>query len=382
MRFNPGEAQNQSDRIQLLSAYTHDLSIIQELMQYTHNRFLAVPIPASPPQKENELHIADWKNYAKAAKSQSVLEVLKKAFVQLNFPVEAGMSKNQNYLNALFRGFWVEGMPEAQGIQLLEPHKLEIQFIDGMAGQLPALIVEHPKDFERLVQSLLYKNEPVPVPASMGASIIKGINNWSRLRQAISDLRSSQVYRSIQPLFAQINRNKALFQDTFILVSKKPYSNVFPSKYDQKAWLNASVSIRLWHEYTHYFTSRYFGSMQNNMHDELLADYLGLHAIEPQFNAQLFLLFVGLEDYPHYRAGGRLENYLDQPPLGPQATKILHTLVFKAAHQVEAFDHQLGDPIDINDLFKRLIAIAKLHLEELADQNGLDQLLHQYKLLQ
>ncbi len=368
-------------RLDLLSAYTNNPMVLRELMHYTDNPFLA-----SLEAKEHffdlpdELHVADWKAYFAAARSTNALQVLKEPFVQLNFPVQEGMSRNHNYLQALYRGIQIDRMPEAQGLQLISPEKLRIVFVEGPAGTLPTLVVEHRQDFEWLLQSLFYKNEPKSIPAAMGASIIKRINNWTRFRKAVATYRSRHPFRSNRSIFTEIERNKALYQDTFTLISKKPYSNVLPENYSREDWLDLSVEIRKWHEYAHYFTWRCFGTMRNHMHDELLADYLGIHAIAPVFDARLFLQFVGLEDYPRYRNGGRLENYVGQPPMSAEAQKVLQTLVFKAAQQVESFDRSLGKCQDIRERFRRLLAIASLHLEEIAGPDGMDKLLYTYAM--
>jgi len=47
------------------------------------------------------------------------------------------------------------------------------------------------------------------------------------------------------------------------------------------------------------------------------------------------LRFVGLENYPAYREGGRLENYLGSPPLAAGAFKILQSLAWLASGNLE-----------------------------------------------
>jgi hypothetical protein len=52
-----------------------------------------------------------------------------------------------------------------------------------------------------------------------------------------------------------------------------------------------------------YFTRRVFGSMRNNMLDELIADYIGIIEAMGTYQADWFLRFVGLEDFPMVRGG-------------------------------------------------------------------------------
>ena len=74
-------------------------------------------------------------------------------------------------------------------------------------------------------------------------------------------------------------------------------------------WREMSLVIRREHECAHYFTRRLFGSMRNNLLDELIADYAGLVAATGRFRADWFLRFIGLEEFPRYRPGGRLDLY-------------------------------------------------------------------------
>ena len=101
--------------------------------------------------------------------------------------------------------------------------------------------------------------------------------------------------------------------------------------------------IRLEHECTHYFTRRLFGSAKNHLLDELIADYRGIVAAIGQFRADWFLRFMGLENYPNYRACGRLGYYRGDPPLSEQAFGLLQTLVQRAAENVERFDRENAD---------------------------------------
>ena len=57
------------------------------------------------------------------------------------------------------------------------------------------------------------------------------------------------------------------------------------------------------------FTYRVFGSMRSHVVDELVADFVGLARGFGGYRADLALRFLGLEAFPAYRTGGRLEHY-------------------------------------------------------------------------
>jgi hypothetical protein len=83
------------------------------------------------------------------------------------------------------------------------------------------------------------------------------------------------------------------------------------------------------------------------------------------------LRFLGLESFPDYREGGRLQNYRGQPPLSESAFKILQALVKSAAENLERFDAEHGDKLrTLNSQPIMLIALTYLTLEELADSQA------------
>ena len=148
----------------------------------------------------------------------------------------------------------------------------------------------------------------------------------------------------------------------------------------EKSWLDRSTAIRLEHECAHYFTLRYFGCMSNNIHDELLADYMGICKVAGVFQADWFLRFMGLEHYPNYHTG-RLENYLGNPPISKSAFQVLQAIVYAAAINVAQFDQTLGEVKSSEERIQRLLALCQIGLLSMAAKNGSQLLLNYYNKL-
>lgn len=365
----------QEFRRSVLVSYGASASEAEELLAYNQNVFShgclkhPVKFPLAP-----EAHITVWEEYAVAA-IIGTFEALKQRLVQFRFPILEGISQTEAYRRATRKGVPVDNIPEATGLVLTQPEKLQLMLHQSLAGTIPVLLAGNREDFVSLVQALTMQNEPKLVPASMGACMVAGFNNWDRIRRYRQQWEARNSDNCSDSWAAEFANNvipqKNLYQDRFIILSDGPYSNVSAKDMglETTQWQRLSLTIRLEHECTHYFTRRLFGSMRNNLLDELIADYRGIVAATGYYRADWFLRFLGLES-PNYREGGRLQNYLGQPPLCERAFKILQTLVKAVAENLQRFDTNYASERDTNTQPLMLIALTCLTLEELASKEA------------
>src|SRR5580658_409456 len=307
-------------RRNILRAHGASESETEELLAYNSNIFegagrldLAFPLPDEP-------FVKTWKDYEQEVAAAGTFSILAKYLVQLQFPVKAGMSQDPGYLAATTRGtgFGREGSVQ---LELRSPEACRVALHPTPAGHIPLVIAEDRQDFAALVRALARRNEPEPIPPSMGACMVSGYNNWGRV---FSLLNTRGTMQPLEP---------ALYQDRFIILSKGYYSGVQPEDLGLGAadWREISFIIRREHESTHYFTRRVFSSMRNYLLDEILADYCGIVTAAGRFRADWMLRFFGLERFPEYRTGARLENYKGNPKLSAGAFVVLQRLVKDAA---------------------------------------------------
>ncbi len=346
----------------------------KELLKYTENSFFSNGTSSFELKSlEDEPLVANWESYIEEAYKIGVYQTLKKYLVQFRFPIKDTISQTDEYKDATLRGHSTQSMKLATGLFLTEPDKLRLFLHPTLVGRIPVIIANNRFDFQSIIRALSYRNEPKSMPKSMGAAMIQGLNNWDRLKKSIQLASQSEVLK-----------NKALYQDRIIVLSRIPYSNVAASEMDMdhEVWLDKSLSIRLEHECAHYFTLRQFGKMSNNMHDEIIADYMGIHSVLTHFNSSWFLRFVGLADYPNFNNSGRLKNYIGDPPLSEESFKTLQTIVKQAAENIEKFDKEIKNPINIISRRSRMGALCLLNLMELASEDGTDLLLERFNNLQ
>ncbi|MBK8989877.1 MAG: hypothetical protein IPM39_28080 [Chloroflexi bacterium] len=320
----------------------------------------------------SEHHVAAWQGYQAEAVRGTAWEALRSRLVQLQFPIHQGISQTAVYHAATKQGVDTTGWTEASGLLLEQPDALQLHIHQSIAGDVPALITATRADFCALVQALTKRNEPSPIPDSMGACMVAGYNNWDRVRAYRRQWLTADPRRTPEDwphAFQELIPQKHLYQDRFIILGQGPYSNVAAASLglDADEWRSLSLTIRLEHECAHYFTKRVFGVIRQHLHDELLADYAGIVAAIGHYRADWALRFMGLEEYPAYRAGGRLENYLDSS-LRPEPafSQIMNTFV-TAVYNLERFDRALtGRDRDMVGRGALLCALAGMNLADLA----------------
>ncbi len=334
----------------------------------------------------DEPHVMRWKMYSQQVALHDVFPVLKKHLYCLRFPIEEGISQTEVHRAARLKGV----LPPStyKGLSLQSPNSLQLRIHKSVVGAVPVLITDNRTDFIFLVQAFAFKNEPVNVPDSMGACMIAGFNNWDRIHAYRKQWEVGHPEQcselAWQFEFERILPQKSLYQDRFIILYKGFYSGVTPSGIGllDEEWRQKSLQIRLEHECTHYFTKRVFGVMHSHLLDEMLADYAGIVAALGYYRADWFLRFMGMEAYPEYREGGRLQNYLGDISIQDYEFELLQMQLKVAVENLEHFDQQLGKSNRrLTEWIFVLMAICRFSLAELAAPNASDALLDAFQSL-
>jgi len=358
-------------REDVLNRFGASASERTELLEYNSNVFdrsklaslVGLPLPDEP-------FVPYWEAYEADCLCSGSLLCLADRLVQLQFPIRAGVSESSDYI-AVTR----QGLSAGSGtgrLALEAPERCSVVLHQTWAGRIPILHPGTRADFVALVQAFTKRNEPVPIPDSMGACIVSGYNNWHRfadLQQVWEREHPGQVstIQSVSPL-------KHLYQDRFMILSDGWYSGVGAESMGlpEAEWKRLSFIIRRQHESAHYGTRRIFSSMRACLLDEIVADCCGIYAAAGCFQEDWLLRFLGLERFPLYREGGRLENYRGNPALSDGAFRILQMLVVAAAANLSRFDRVYRDQLsgEQGQLYL-LLMLSECTMEELASEDSL-----------
>lgn len=325
--------------------------------QFNHDKvplWEAMPLPDAP-------YVETWEEYIADINKHGFIDALSPRLLQICFPVQAGMSTDPEYQMATRKGIASTAIKTVPGTVLYQADAMKVYLHQTLAGRIPVIESSYRPDFETLVQTFSYRNEPVAIPASMGACMIKGYNNWDRVARY-----KRQCGDSFD--FNQMKAQKDLYQDVFLLLTEAEYSGV-PAVMlglDEDDWRRMSLIIRREHEATHYCTLRILGSARNHLLDEFIADYMGIVAACGRYRADWFLCFMGLENYPDFRPGGRLTNYLKNIELSKDAFTELKTCLKNAACNVEKYVEAHPKVYSEQGKYEMFIKLTKSKLTDLA----------------
>lgn len=324
---------------------------------------------------DDEPFAAAWQQYADEAERDGAWEVLSRYLIQLSFPVGDGIAESTEYLAATRKGVRPL-LPVHPSIN--NPEGISITLHPTPAGRIPVISVTNRGDFVTLVQTLLRKNKPVPIPDSMGASMVAGYTNWDRVRRFREDWEKEHPFGDWNAAFKEFAQQKPLYQDRFILLSGGNYSGVSAKTAEttEADWKKTSIDLRREHECVHYFTRRVLGSMRNSLLDELVADAVAVKNVTGELKAQWLTHFFGIENWPDYRKGGRLENYV--PDTLSACFSQLTELMNRAIENVADYDStESSDLTQTSPGFVQ--ALCSCSLDELARPDGVDLLSLEHK---
>jgi hypothetical protein len=167
------------ERAELWASLGASAAEADELCSYARNVFDFSRLPAAYPLPD-EPFVAAWQSYVADARVAGALPALRERLIQLRFPVEEGISSTERYRAATRRGRAPE---DGAGLELEQPAKLRLLIHPTPAGRVPIIVAGTRRDFELLLLALTRRNEPGDVPASTGACIVSGYNNWDRIRE-------------------------------------------------------------------------------------------------------------------------------------------------------------------------------------------------------
>ena len=310
----------------------------------------------------NEGHVEWWRR--RASGDGAPVEDLVRALPQFRVPVVRDASSTEIYRRLVLAG--ESDDPDAEPIERIfrQPEGVQVSIQEHPAGDLPVLEFADRSDFERGVRALGSRCEPVAISPSVHALYVSGLPNSVRA----SELRNSWFEQGGDPAAwsEETKRLRAadptVFHDRMILLHSAPYAGIpamrVEPSLDEVGWTEKSRVLRLEHEFTHHATHRILGSYRLHVHDEFLADLMGFTKSIGRWDADLFLLGLGIEG-GRIRPDARLQAYIAK--LDPNDLADLIPIIERIARNLES----IAELYLVDDPPVRLRRLVRLAGEDL-----------------
>lgn len=240
--------------------------------------------------------------------SGQVLDEYLRRYPQLTLPIADGMSASDAYRDIVRKG----KPPGEYPNPFHGTDEDGIFYIDTPAGKAEVLYLADRRDFRRFLQSIVYRCEPAEIPASTGAMHISGITNWQKIHTHKEEyLKAGNFDWSRE--FRRFTAEPANFKDTLLVVSKGEYSALPHTEagFSQAEWIETSLTIRIYHELTHFVCRKLYPERKDVIWDEIAADCMGIYKALGYYDTLLAQKLLGVEG-DSYKPGGRLENYVEE----------------------------------------------------------------------
>lgn len=279
-----------------------------------------------------------------------MIKTLFERYPQLLLPIACNEKDTPEYREAVLRGKPVFNEPCFIG----SPED-SCETADTPVGEVEILYLAHREDFEHALRALAYRCEPVDIPASVGASTVRGLINWQKIRT------HKQKYilsggTDWNREFKRFTADKKNYLDTVILLSCGNYSALPASVVglSEGDWQKKSFTIRKYHELTHFVCRTLYPKDIEPIRDEVIADMMGSIAAFGRYDPGLAKAFLGIEG-DQFHSGGRLAHYVTSDKL-PAATAAANDLIEKLASK--------NTDLNGHDIFDLMLAMIHEYYRE------------------
>lgn len=233
---------------------------------------------------------------------EHALAFLSRRYPQLLFPITPGISKTAEFRNAIYFG-----KPYSGQLDFTMSEKDRFLCMDTPAGTAEVLLLYNRTDFEKCFCALANRCEPKLIPPSVGACMISGLLNQEKIRRYGNHEEKTGLLSFLKPTFDQA------CYDKLILLSSGWYSGITPEEagFSDAEWTPKSITIRMYHEITHFVCRTLYPKDISVIRDEVFADMIGIVAAFGYYDTHMANLFLGI-DGANIRENGRIHYYVKE----------------------------------------------------------------------
>lgn len=267
----------------------------------------------------------------------SVLERVAQRYNQLYFTPEAGISETGLYYDVVNCGKITPEFAEkmAEGLTGFSCSDKDTFFTEETpAGKIDILYLYERADFERFLQIMVYRGEPVVIDHDLDIAEINGIINWRKIEKHMHEyfICGGEI-SSWREELRRFRRNKSNFQDDIIIATNCCYNGLSASDagYESSVWDRISLKMNIYNSCSRIILRKLFPSMKNVFIEELYSDCIGMLFATDSFDCVLEKKILGiLPEFSKERF--RFSDYCDD---NHRDIKALCSALEKAVHLIK-----------------------------------------------
>lgn len=222
---------------------------------------------------------------------EHILSELSFQYPQLCFPIAAGTSASSEYRDAVYFGKKYKG-----SLDYTLSEKDWLQCVDTPVGSINVLFLHEREDFEKCACALSNRCEPKIIPKAIGAFLISGLINWEKVRKHLNKQPQDECFLN-RFVWNWLRKNNCDYRDRIILLSSGWYSGIVPEimGLSKDEWMEKSITVRMYHEITHFVCRSRHPENIDGIRDEVFADMIGMVAAFGHYDADRAKMFLGID---------------------------------------------------------------------------------------
>ncbi len=270
----------------------------------------------------------------------SLYNALERRYPKLLLPVEKGMSATELYRDVVSRGKVYRNSDNL----FITTDKDFMMHLDTRSEQIELIYLHNRADYERFIQVMAYRCEPVQIPDKSNIFVLNEVTNWDKIREYKKEyvrLGGNEWEKELDAFMS----NRKNYTETIIVCGPKSgevpgYPEYSPDSIEN---IQFNAKIRLFQQLSSYLSSKNNLKSSDKLTNRLINDSVALILTTGQYDKDIAMSMVNIKDGECLDTD-KLQKYITEG-------ESIETLVCKTVNLVSQFGDifgsysgDLGDP--------------------------------------
>ncbi len=270
----------------------------------------------------------------------SLYNALERRYPKLLLPVEKGMSATELYRDVVSRGKVYRNSDNL----FITTDKDFMMHLNTRSEQIELIYLHNRADYERFIQVMAYRCEPVQIPDKSNIFVLNEVTNWDKIREYKKEyvrLGGNEWEKELDAFMS----NRKNYTETIIVCGPKSgevpgYPEYSPDSIEN---IQFNAKIRLFQQLSSYLSSKNNLKSSDKLTNRLINDSVALILTTGQYDKDIAMSMVNIKDGECLDTD-KLQKYITEG-------ESIETLVCKTVNLVSQFGDifgsysgDLGDP--------------------------------------